>query len=156
MGAVTMLALLICPMVWGLLSYHLYLVYGGTTTNESLKWSDLKEDMDDGLAFKREMVANRVKNPRFEPPWTRWPEETQQIVVRTEDGLPPRRDLDIPGNGEWVRVWKLRDVNNLYDLGLWDNLVDVFVLGYLFRNRDESLEAHSRHGMWRTISRGLF
>lgn len=89
--------------------------------------------MNDGLAFKRRMPENRPRNLAIEPAWTRWPLETVQIVVRTENGRPPRSDIpSIPGVGEWERVWKLRDVENLYDLGFWDNLMDVFVPNYDF------------------------
>jgi hypothetical protein len=123
MGGVTMLCLLTSPLVWGLLGYHLYLVWAGTTTNESMKWSDWKEDMSDGLAFKRMLPENRQKDLNLEPR-TRWLAESQQVVLRTGDGLPPR-GFD-GGVGEWNRVWKLADIENLYDLGFWGNLRDIF------------------------------
>ncbi|KAF5645615.1 SWF1 spore Wall Formation [Fusarium sp. NRRL 52700] len=135
MGASSLLAALTSPLVWGLLLYTLYLVYCGTTTNETLKWSDWKEDMRDGFAFRRSMPANRQKNERVEPRFTRWPVEVQQVIVTTQDGQPPKDDeLRYPGEGEWERVWNLSDVENLYDMGLWDNLVDIFrhVFIYLF------------------------
>lgn len=137
MGAVTLLALLTSPLVWGLLGYHIWLIYCGTTTNESMKWSDWQCEMDDGFAFTRKIVpAERVKNLRVEPAWTRWPVEAEQILVRTEDGRPPSRSLDgdLVGVGDWEPVWRLRDVENLYDIGFWDNLVDVFVPGYMYRD----------------------
>ncbi|KAF5608806.1 SWF1 spore Wall Formation [Fusarium subglutinans] len=127
MGASSLLAALTSPLVWGLLLYTLYLVYCGTTTNETLKWSDWKEDMRDGFAFRRSMPANRQKNERVEPRFTRWPVEVQQVIVTTQDGQPPKDELRYPGEGEWERVWNLSDVENLYDMGLWDNLVDIFV-----------------------------
>lgn len=132
MGSVTMLALMTTPLVWGLLSYHIYLIWCGTTTNESMKWQDWKAEMDDGFAFKRALPRDRIKDPRWEATWTRWPVESMQILVRTEDGTPPDSTAP-PGVGDWERVWLLRDVENLYDLGFWDNLVDVFVPGYSFR-----------------------
>ena len=125
MGAVTLLTLLTSPLVWGLLGYHIYLIWAGTTTNESMKWSDWQADMSDGYVFKRELPEDRQRDTNIESPWTRWPVESQQIVVRTEDGMPPRGAAAI-GVGEWKRVWKLRDVENLYDLGFKDNLKDVF------------------------------
>ncbi|GAB1315657.1 palmitoyltransferase swf1 [Madurella fahalii] len=134
MGAVTLLALMTSPLVWGLLGYHLWLVYCGTTTNESMKWSDWQADMNDGLAFKRRMERGRVKDWRIEPARTRWPVETEQVLVRTVDGQPPAEDPDFPGVGEWEAVWRLKDVENLYDLGFWDNLIDVFVPGFEFRD----------------------
>ncbi|ORY61396.1 DHHC palmitoyltransferase-domain-containing protein [Pseudomassariella vexata] len=132
-GSVSMLAMMTSPLVWGLLGYQLYLIYCGTTTNESMKWQDWKAEMDDGFAFKRAMASDRVKDPRWEAQWTRWPVESVQSLVRTEDGRPPPNN-EGPGIGEWERVWNLKDVENLYDLGVWDNMVDVFVPGYSFRD----------------------
>ncbi len=133
-GAVTLLCLLISPLVWGLLGYHVYLIWAGTTTNESMKWSDWQAEMTEGFAFKRELPSDRQKDRSIEMAWTRWPVESEQIVVRTEDGLPPRGQWLI-GVGEWQRVWKLADVENLYDLGFWDNFRDVFWPRYGFRHR---------------------
>ena len=127
MGSVTLLAGLISPLVWGLLVYTLWLIYCGTTTNESLKWSDWKAEMDDGCAFKRDMPANRPKNHRIEALYTRWPLEAEQVIIRTDDGKPPDPAALLPGVGEWERVWKLKDVENIYDLGFWNNLKDVFI-----------------------------
>jgi palmitoyltransferase len=134
MGAVTLLALMTSPLVWGLLGYHLWLVYCGTTTNEAMKWADWQVEMDDGFAFKRRLDGGRVKDVRVEPAWTRWPVEAEQVMVRTEDGKPPAKEANLPGYGEWEAVWRLRDVENLYDLGLWDNLLDLFVPGFMFRD----------------------
>jgi palmitoyltransferase ZDHHC4 len=148
MGSVTLLALMTSPLVWGLLGYTLWLIYCGTTTNETLKWSDLKEDMDDGFAFKRTMALDRVKNPKIEAQWTRWPVETEQIIMATRDGQPPPQEINYPGEGEWERVWRLKDVENLYDLGLRDNLLDVFIPDYTFNiKKDEpAVERRGRKG----------
>jgi hypothetical protein len=108
------------------LIYHIYLIWAGTTTNETMKWSDWEAEMSDGYAWKRKLLTDRVKDERHEPAWTRWPCETQQILLRTENGEAPRGVDDI-GVGNWIRVWNLKDVDNLYDLGLWDNLRDVFL-----------------------------
>jgi hypothetical protein len=132
-GAVALLCLLSSPLIWGLLGYHIYLIWAGTTTNESMKWSDWQADMADGLAFKRSLSLDRVKDELIEPVWTRWPVESEQIVLRTEDGLPPNAP-GVIGTGEWERVWKLADAENLYDLGFWDNLKDVLWPRYGFRH----------------------
>lgn len=136
MGSVTLLALLTSPLVWGLLIYQVWLIYCGTTTNETLKWSDLQADMDDGFTFRRKMPLDRARDPRIEPAWTRWPAEPEQVLVRAEDGKPPPADATVPGVGDWEPVWKLRDVENLYDLGFWDNLIDVFLPAHTFREKD--------------------
>jgi hypothetical protein len=142
MGAVTLLCLLTSPLVWGFLAYHLYLIWAGTTTNESMKWADWQMEMSDGYVFKRHLPEDRQKDTNIEPASTRWPVESEQILLRTEDGLPPRGPPAI-GVGEWQRVWKLRDVENLYDLGFWDNLIDVFWPRYGFHSPDKSRPAPS-------------
>ncbi|XXG96169.1 palmitoyltransferase swf1 [Hypoxylon texense] len=144
-GSVTLLALMTSPLVWGLLAYHVYLIYGGTTTNESMKWQDWQLEMDDGCAFRRALPADRPRDPQREAPWTRWPVDAAQILIRTEDGTPPASSAG-PGVGEWERVWHLRDVENLYDLGFWDNLVDVFVPNYPFRQAAEAANADLERG----------
>ncbi|KAF4972445.1 hypothetical protein FSARC_1012 [Fusarium sarcochroum] len=144
MGASSLLAALTSPLVWGLLLYTLYLIYCGTTTNETLKWSEWKDDMRDGYAFRRPMPANRQKNERVEPRSTRWPVEVEQILVTTQDGQPPKDDSPIPGEGPWERVWSLSNVENLYDMGLWDNLVDVFVTDYAFGQKIDEPNAERR------------
>ena len=140
LGAATLLALLTSPLVWGLLGYHIYLIWAGTTTNESSKWSDWQAEMSDGYVFRRSLPEDRQKDLQIESSWSSWPVESQQIVLRTEDGMPPR-GAEAIGIGQWQRVWKLRDVENLYDLGFWDNLKDVFGPRY---GGDHSHQAVSR------------
>ncbi|OAQ82246.1 DHHC zinc finger protein [Purpureocillium lilacinum] len=144
LGATTLLAVLTTPLVWGLLIYTLYLVWAGTTTNESLKWSVYKEDMDDGFAFRRPLPARRKRDPQMEPPCARWPVEPEQVLVATSDGEPPIDDLNLAGEGEWERVWSLRHVENLYDMGFGDNLADAFVQDYAFGGRADEPPAERR------------
>jgi len=126
-GCSTLLAFLTCPLVFGLFFYHIYLIWAGTSTNESLKWGDWRDEMREGYVFKRTLAADRQKDPRFEALETSWPAESRQVLVRTNDHRPPGEDLrDLPGVGPWLRVMGLADVDNLYDLGFWDNLADVF------------------------------
>lgn len=135
LGSVTLLCILTSPLVWGLLGYHMYLIWAGTTTNESMKWSDWQAEMSYGYVFKRALPADRQKDIHTEPEWTTWPAESQQIVLQTNDGLPPR-DPGAIGVGEWQQVWKLADVENLYDLGFRDNLADIFCPRLGFRHVD--------------------
>jgi palmitoyltransferase len=104
----------------------MYLIWAGTTTNESMKWSELQADMADGCVFKRDLPEGRPKDESVEPVRTLWPVESQQIVLRTTDALAPR-GAQARGIGEWDRVWKLAAVENLYDLGFKDNLTDIFL-----------------------------
>lgn len=131
LGSSTLLALLTSPLVWGLFFYTLYQVYTGVTTNESQKWTELKEDMEDGYAWTRSLPMNRTRDLKIEPRCERWPVQPERVIVATVDGLAPKRP-GMVGEGEWVRVRALREVENLYDMGFWDNLGDVFVQDYAF------------------------
>lgn len=154
MGTVTLLCLLTSPLVWGLLGYHLYLIWAGTTTNESMKWSDWQAEMSDGFVFKRKLAEDRQKDTDIEPTWTPWPVDCAQIVLRTNDGQPPRGP-DAIGVGEWERVWKLADIENLYDLGLKDNLIDVFLPRSGYHRHPETRSSLSRRSTSRDDGLGV-
>ncbi|KAI1260139.1 DHHC zinc finger protein [Xylariaceae sp. FL1019] len=141
-GSVTLLVLMTSPLVWGLLAYHVYLIYCGTTTNESMKWQDWQAEMSDGFAFRRRLSLNRIRDPVNEASWTRWPVDPIQILVRTEDGSTPN-DESPPGEGHWEHVWALRDVENIYDIGFWDNMADVFLPHHLV-SKAQDLEKGKR------------
>lgn len=147
LGSVSLLGLLISPLVWGLLAYNLWNVWTGQTTNESLKWSDWKADMEDGFVFRRRMSHERRPSTTAANAAaaveavvgkgvalaTRWPVEAEFALTRTDDGNPPPpNDKTLPGVGEWERVWTMRDVDNLYDLGFWRNLQDICIPNYQF------------------------
>ncbi|KYK55080.1 DHHC zinc finger domain-containing protein [Drechmeria coniospora] len=135
LGATSLLSILITPLIWGLLIYTLYLVYAGTTTNESLKWSEYKEDMRDGYVFRRPLLSNRERSQETEPRCARWPVEPDHVLVATSDGCPPSDQARPQGDGEWERVWKLDRVENLYDMGFRDNLADAFLRDFAFGGR---------------------
>ncbi|KAG8423567.1 palmitoyltransferase swf1 [Metarhizium acridum] len=137
LGITTLLSGLTAPLVWGLLIYTMYLVYCGTTTNESFKWSVYRDDMEDGYAFRRPMPSKRERDLVKEPICRRWPVEPEMVLAATDDGKPPPAQMALAGEGEWERVWNLKDVENLYDLGLWDNLGDIFVANCAFGARVE-------------------
>lgn len=64
-----------------------------------------------------------------------WPASTQQVIEVYEDGQVPesgsRRPFDkLDGEGrersdQWMQVEGLHQIENLYDLGFWDNLRDI-------------------------------
>lgn len=116
-SGVGLLALLTWPLPFGLLAYHIYLIWAGMTTNESGKWSDWQEDMAEGVVFlgsRREdtMLENKFVSPKGaksahsssssspvptppgtpdeEEPPTTWPLESRHILIRTATGQPPR------------------------------------------------------------------
>jgi hypothetical protein len=144
-GAVFLLVMMTAPLALGFFSYHLYLVWAGMTTNETAKWDDWKEDIADGLVFKAKKSeiyeAPRPLNGAIEPK-SAWPGASDQMLILT-DGQPPRAgfmvstrsnsiiqpdDENAPVDPRWVRVKSLTELENIYDLGFWCNLLDALKL----------------------------
>jgi hypothetical protein len=139
-SGVGLLALLTWPLPLGLLSYHIYLIWAGMTTNESSKWSDWRDDMADGVVFlghrKESTMRHSSSSSTYAPttldseePLTTWPIESRHILVRTRDGQPPkslpRAVQAVADESRFERVWSLVAVENVYDLGFADNLREV-------------------------------
>ncbi|KAH6629074.1 DHHC palmitoyltransferase-domain-containing protein [Boeremia exigua] len=65
----------------------------------------------------------------LEEPLTTWPLESRHILVRTRDGQAPKslpaRVQRVAEPDSFERVWSLAAVENVYDLGFWDNLVEA-------------------------------
>lgn len=129
-GGIGLLALLTAPLAWSMFLYHIYLVWAGTTTNESSKWSEWKEYIEEGLVYKWVGTTTGVfagsKDAETEPP-VDWPIHSAQQLFRSEDGRPPGTLTDAGGiSASWKPVRGLYEIENLYDLGFWDNLDDNF------------------------------
>lgn len=142
-GGIGLLALLTAPLAWTMFGYHVYLIWAGTTTNENSKWSEWREYIDMGLVYKwvgaTDGVPTRPSDTSAEPP-ADWPIHSDQRIWRSEDGRPPDPDARPSRNGAlpspnglqqqsresfWKPVSGLHEIENLYDLGFWDNLKDV-------------------------------
>ena len=130
-GAVGMLALMCGPLAWALFFYHMYLVWAGMTTNETSKWADWRDDIADGIVFrtKRSMEEQDARDTKIEP-FVDWPISSRQQLFRNEDGVPQRpwmngHDKSPFGKDTFRRVKGLDEIENLYDLGFWDNLKDM-------------------------------
>lgn len=137
-GGVGMLAALTAPLAWGLLLYHVYLIWAGMTTNESSKWADLKDDIADGLVFQSKRRARNINDRSLGTeiePIVNWPISNKRWLVRRDDGQPPDDEIDIyadpaltrmtPRKSSWQRLQSLSEVNNIYDLGFRGNIADV-------------------------------
>lgn len=72
---------------------------------------------DVGLGNSLGLMAGAEDDPDVE-----WPVGSDQIVVRTNDGKAPKGQEAL-----WRRIWSLAEVENIYDLGGWDNFWDVVV-----------------------------
>ena len=69
--------------------------------------------------------------PEDEEPPTTWPLESRHILVRTRTGQIPKtlpsHIQPVAKDGSFERVWSLAAVENVYDLGFWDNLKEVIL-----------------------------
>jgi len=139
-GGVFLLAMLTTPLPSTFFLYHLYLIWSGMTTNESAKWADWRDDINDGLVFKakRTQIYGKPLGGNAEPDIS-WPVDCDQTLVFT-NGEPPKfgclpsiglntiiqpSNPDAPTDPSWTKVRGLRDVVNVYDLGFWKNLRDA-------------------------------
>jgi hypothetical protein len=129
-GAVFLLCIL-CSILSGTFTfYHLYLIWAGTTTNETTKWSDWKDDIRDGIVFRAEVdeevdialeeVVDECKS---------WPRKSGQCLYRIEPGK--TEDLPRARGVLWQRVESLVEVDNIYDLGGLENFKGVIWPGKL-------------------------
>ncbi|KAF2760293.1 zf-DHHC-domain-containing protein [Pseudovirgaria hyperparasitica] len=134
-SGIGLLALFTSPMPFGLLLFHIYLIWAGTTTNETSKWALLRENMWEGSVFiAQRKVPGKPPTERDSPyqNWeleTDWPVRCRQVVVRTRDGQTP---VNVPkemsrviDETSWKRGWSLAEVENVYDLGFWDNFIEA-------------------------------
>lgn len=128
-GGVGMLALLTAPLAWGLFLYHIYLVWAGMTTNESGKWADWRDDITDGFVFRSERSlegAQGGQNQANIEPMVDWPVSSTQQLISTENGQAPEAEIQKNTVKQgWRQVRSLDEVDNIYDLGFWDNVLDA-------------------------------
>ncbi|MCJ1351042.1 MAG: palmitoyltransferase swf1 [Icmadophila ericetorum] len=126
-GGSGLLALFTGPLAWGLFSYHVYLIWTGMTTNESMKWSEWKDDIADGLVFKiQEIQAQRDDQGAAHRGGNRkWPLVTKQRLINRALEHVEGQELRQP---PWIKVQSLDELDNIYDLGFVDNLKDVLKL----------------------------
>ncbi|KUL91160.1 hypothetical protein ZTR_00818 [Talaromyces verruculosus] len=128
-GMVFLLAAMTAPLAFGFLVYHIYLVWAGTTTNETAKWDDWKEDIAYGAVYKaKRSQVYKTPRPRDESiePKTNWPATTDQVLILTNE--PPRigfsvslqsnsilqaEDEQAPVDPRFIPVRSLQSVENL-------------------------------------------
>ncbi|KAL8742860.1 MAG: hypothetical protein Q9190_004723 [Brigantiaea leucoxantha] len=141
-GGIGLLALLTAPLAWFMFLFHVYLIWTGTTTNESSKWSDWRDWIADGIVYKwvGEFINhNNDHRDLIIEPVVEWPVSSNQELFKSEDGLLPLTPYHGGGStsnkstriiqsetSNWKPVYNLHEINNLYDLGFWDNFFDIF------------------------------
>ncbi|KAL7273688.1 palmitoyltransferase swf1 [Rhizina undulata] len=140
-GAVFLLTLLTGILSYSFIAYHLYLIWAGTTTNESFKWSDWRGNIYNGeimIADPDSDPEETTRNNRLPDSGRRsdfdqvdfddeemcrhWPRRSKQFLVRVD---PARPGSDLPRGFLWRRVEALEEIDNVYDLGWRENLKRV-------------------------------
>ncbi|KAK2745112.1 palmitoyltransferase swf1 [Myotisia sp. PD_48] len=138
-GAVALLAALTTPLAAGMLAYHIYLIWAGTTTNESSKWGDWRDDISEGVAYMaKSSEVHKIDGwDDFSEPYVAWPKKSTHTLIYNVGGEPPKlgytftteqnsisqpESPNAPIDSRWTRVQNLEQVINIYDLGFWDNL----------------------------------
>ena len=129
-GTVGALAFMTAPLAWTLFFYHVYLVWAGTTTNETSKWADWRDDIADGIVFTMESSKKQEARDTEIEPFVDWPISSTQRLVRNEDYDPHRpwmngHDEQSIRDGSLRRVKGMDEIQNIYDLGFWENLQDM-------------------------------
>ncbi|RPB20917.1 zf-DHHC-domain-containing protein [Terfezia boudieri ATCC MYA-4762] len=124
--------------------YHFYLIWAGTTTNETFKWSDWAEDIRSGEIYiataSSPLYSTRVPQPlpptaeenfraeaeadgfllqNLTEPTVPWRKQARQVLARVPIGGDPGR---LPKELTWKKCEGLREVENMYDLGWKENL----------------------------------
>lgn len=126
-GGVTLLCLLSSVLVVALTAYTLYLAWAGITTNESGKWDNTKLDIVDQVLFMRPLDERRARDTRVEP-YVRWPSKPKVVAISREI-IPTSDDRGLEGRGygPWGVATSIHELENLYDIGFWRNLGDIFL-----------------------------
>lgn len=120
--------------------------------NESAKWADWRDDIADGLVFRsdrREDITGLTTNfsEDMTEPRVGWPISSNQLLVSCRDGQTPYAHLEgltngvespSPGISHWKKIGSLHEIDNLYDLGFWDNLTDALGAGISLSDDHES------------------
>ncbi|KAI5289379.1 palmitoyltransferase swf1 [Ascosphaera aggregata] len=142
LGAIFLLALMCSPLPFGLLVYHTYLIWAGTTTSETAKWDIWKELIRSRIAYKAHKSQVYMRMPDCEPA-VDWPVISDQTLRCTNEGRHPRfgytyndiryeivqpNDLNAPEDGRWRKVRSMAEVVNMYDMGFKKNLRDAMAL----------------------------
>ncbi|KAF2453775.1 DHHC palmitoyltransferase-domain-containing protein [Lineolata rhizophorae] len=94
--------------------------------------TDVEDSSEEGSSDDGASANNQVSHRRLlKRQKAAWPLGPRQVAIRCVSGLlpdelpPELADLVEPGT--WQRCWKLVDVDNIYDLGFWDNLSEFLL-----------------------------
>ncbi|KAF8456081.1 DHHC palmitoyltransferase-domain-containing protein [Kalaharituber pfeilii] len=136
-AAVFLLSVMCGILSYSFTFYHVYLVWAGTTTNETFKWSDWSEDISTGEIYIADLlpftpVSSTTHpsslhniphpslpntNPALNPPSSNCYPTTAAPLTPSEI-----QALIEPPDVKWRQAEGLKEVENLYDLGFVENM----------------------------------
>lgn len=127
LSAVFLLSFLCGILSWAFTAYHCYLLWAGTTTNETFKWSDLREDVKDGYIYMADETSEGFQKAYHDEhddwdhlvkPDVPWPRRQRQLLQRAR---PEEPEYGLPREVRWSPVKDMTVVDNIYDLGWKEN-----------------------------------
>lgn len=158
LGCTGLLAAFTTPLAWGLLAYHIYLIWAGMTTVESSKWDEWRDDVADGYVYKRARIGDRTRKMpmlrmtqhehteeidsaawsnlrKFDldelDPYVSWPAESKTVLMNTLHRASSDQEAGVDlSQPPWSRLDSLAEATNIYDWGFVDNLWDVVRWGF--------------------------
>ena len=121
-GAVGFLCLLTSPLAWGLLAYHVYLLWAGMTTNESSKWAAWRDDIHAGYVVKKRRSTSQRRDHRVIDTYQ---EPTLAFRSMPDEEISGKAWLQRCVATGWTRVDSLDEMQNVYDLGFKRNVLNA-------------------------------
>ncbi|KAG0046493.1 palmitoyltransferase swf1 [Gryganskiella cystojenkinii] len=147
LGALAIFASLAGLVIFIFFIYNIYLIATGVTTNESFKWEDIGE-----MIYRRELVEvyetdengtqvgptqyeqrdrRHPSHPRYVPPPVSSDQEhhqQQQQQLQQQQQHSQQRPKQRPARPTVDRVvTKMKEINNIYDRGVWENLRSILL-----------------------------
>lgn len=114
-GILLILCIFMFPTVLFFLTEHVWFIYLGTTTNETLKWDHINELVSNKLLFK--FIPKDTLKPVYLV-LKRKNYDCSCVFVNIQNWTPFNSKV----GGEFVRIEDWNDLNNIYDKGFCNNL----------------------------------
>ncbi|CDK29645.1 unnamed protein product [Kuraishia capsulata CBS 1993] len=126
-GILMIMCCLFIPLCAAFLGEHLWYLYLGVTTNETLKW-DYVQHLVDMKALHRYDCTDTFKLSRREGKEGLYLIRDGVRFYRLSDGYDVTDSIDY-SSGRVSAIQSIEDLDNIYDRGFWNNLKERIVLG---------------------------
>lgn len=131
-GILLTMCCLFVPLCIGFLGEHLWYLYLGVTTNETLKWDYVQHLVD--LKVLHRYDYSNIHQTQLKSPNRREEKECIYLVrdgirfYRLSDGYDITDHIDYT-TGRISAIQSIEDLDNIYDKGFWSNLKERVLVG---------------------------